>query len=838
MLVVFTNSRSVVILFADVVGYSRRMKLDEAGTISFVELVFARARRSSVRFGGRVIKTTGDGWIALFDTVHGAVDCAVVLQRLSQRTIATSELMLRISVHVGEVVFSNEEYFGHALNVAARMQALADPGGIVVSQQIVAELDHSPRFRFEAIGHPLLKNIGDSLALYRLHATGLRQGSALPVAGLRLHVLGSFTVTNSHGEELLLASAHAAAMVGVLALESGQPIAVERLAALLWPDKSPAQGRAAVARTRRYINERLARETPSLIVARGAQLSLNQAVVEIDLQMVLRALDEGTVPPVLLSASDMPGEVLTGISPISPTFDTWLTVRRTIWRDRIIARLESCLERHESDRPALRAAAEVLLRLEPGHEPASMALIRHLASRGRKEAALIEFQRLSDHLRELGARPNESALQLAASLRGLGSVVKATHTADTGPRVPQIAIGAFEGDRAIDRDAVEQFRNDLIANLSRFRNWAVLDILGEDPGGADYILLARQAIAGSEGRLQFRLLEARNRRIAWGEAFNLSAEDWREKQSHVIGRVAAALEVYISSDRLSQVVGHVPTDIANYDDWQRGEALLLQWTPKGDRDAQVIFERLIRQAPSFALSYASLASILATRHIVEPGLKRTRHDDATGHAYAMRAVELDPMDARNHLALSWSAALAGRFDQAAVHLDLATTLNPFSPTTMISAAMGYAFLGDHIQAGNILGQAVLLSPMLRSHQWCYAAAVYFLGGNSEAAEEAALRSGDQIVDNQGWLAMALVQQRRLPEAHAAFDRMKEAVSQIWAGEAPCGAAAVCDWFVNAYPIRLEADRAAIAEAMETAMASEDGPNQARMVTLPRTSIRP
>ena len=808
------------------------MKSDEAGTISFVERAFARARRGSERFGGRVIKTTGDGWIALFDSVPSAVDCAVVLQRLSQRTIATSKLILRISVHLGEVVFSNAEYFGHALNVAARMQGLAEPGGIVVSQQIVAELDCSPRFRFEAMGHPLLKNIGDGLALYRLHATGVGGRMAQPVEGLRLKLLGSLTITNSDGEQLPLTSAHAAAMVGVLALEPDQPIADDRLAALLWPDRSLAQGRAAVARTRRHVNDRLAPGGPNLISARGTLVFLNQAVAEVDLQTVLRGLDEGDVPAALQSATDLPGEVLAGLRHISPTLDAWLSVRRSIWRDRIITGLESCLERHESDRPALRAAAEVLLRLEPGHEPASMALIRHLASRGRKEAALNEFQRLSKHLHALGARPGEAAVQLCASLRDLGSVAAARPVTATGPRVPQIAIGAFEWDGSVDADAVEQFRTDLIANLSRFRNWAVLDILGDDSGGADYILRARRAKVGNRGQLQFRLLAARDRRIAWSEAFFLSAKDWRKKQSYVIGRVASALEIYISSDRLSQVVGHVPTDITNYDDWQQGEALLLQWTPTGEGEAQAIFERLIQHAPTFAPSYASLASILNVRHIMQPGHKRLQREGTAAHTFAMRAVELDPMDARNHLALSWSAALAGRFDQAAVHLDLATTLNPFSPTTMISAAMGYAFLGDHIRAGDILDQATRLSSMLRAHQWCYAAAVHFLGGNPEEAEKAALRSGDQIVDNQGWLAMALVQQGRIPEAYDAFARLKEAVAQIWAGEQPCDSAAVHDWFVNAYPIRLATDRAAITEAMTKAMACENSRFQTKTRTTP------
>ncbi len=819
------NSPLAAILVADVVGYSRRMKFDETGTIALVERAFARARRGSARFGGKVVKTTGDGWIALFDSVSGAVECAVVLQRLAQRTVATSELTLRISVHVGEVMLREKEYFGHALNVAVRMQALADPGGIIVSQKVVAEIERSARFRLEAMGHPLLKNIGDDLALYRLHTTTLRERPEIPGTRLRLRVLGKLMITTETGEEVVLNSANAAAMIGVLALEPDQPIAGDRLAAMLWPDRSPAQRSAALARTRRHVNARLARGMPPLIVARGTQLALNLSAAEIDLQEAVRALEEGVVPPILLSAADMPGDVLAGIGLNSPTLDAWLTVRRTIWRDRIIARLEACLERHDPDQPALRTAAEALLRLEPGHEPASMALMRHLAARGRKEAALNEFQRLSSHLRQLRTRPGEAATHLATSLRDSGSLAASRPLAGISQRVPQIAIGALDGDGLADRNAVEQFRADLIANLSRFRNWAVLDIMGVDPGSADYLLLVKQAKEGAENRLQFRLVEAGSRSIVWGEAFSLSSADWRERQSHVIGRVASALEIYISSDRLSQVVGHVPLDITNYDDWRHGEALLLQWAPQADAEAQQIFERLIRNAPTFALPYASLASIMNVRHILQPGHNRTPGDVAAGYSLAMQAVELDPMDARNHLALSWSAALAGRFDQAAVHLDLATSLNPFSPTTMISAAMGYAFFGDHNRAGAILNQALQLSPMLRSYQWCYVAAVHFLSDNPEAAEAAALRSGDKIVDNQGWLAAALVRQGRLAEARIAFDQMKSAVSRIWTGDGPCDAAAVRDWFVNAYPIRHEADRNAIAEAMSAAIAADPARRQ-------------
>jgi tetratricopeptide (TPR) repeat protein len=272
----------------------------------------------------------------------------------------------------------------------------------------------------------------------------------------------------------------------------------------------------------------------------------------------------------------------------------------------------------------------------------------------------------------------------------------------------------------------------------------------------------------------------------------------------------------VSADRLSHAIADVPDKAVDYDDWLKGEALLLRWTPDAEAEAETIFRRLIERAPGFAPTYASLASIFNVRHILQPGRQRTAQDDVDSHRFAMRAVDLDPLDARNHLALAWSAALTGMFDQAAVHLDLAVSLNPHSPNTTISAAMGYAFLGDHERANGILDEAIRIAPMLRPHQWCYAAAVRFLGGDAEGAEAAARRSGDQIVDNQGWLAAALVQQGRMTEAHSAFERMWAVVAPIWAGDWPADAEAVQDWFVQAYPIRQHADRAKIADALRQA----------------------
>ncbi len=813
------NTPLAAIMVADLADFSGRMKRDEAATIAFVQRSFDRARRASIRFGGQVIKTTGDGWIAVFDSVTSAVDCANVLLRLIDRREAAPLSKFRIGINVGEVRHENGDIFGHAVNIAARIVALALPGEIVVSQGIVAEVGRSPHYWFEALGHPMLKNIGDSVAVYRLRVkTGATAVADQTDNRLRIRLIGGFEVHTVEGEKIVLGSAHAAAIVGALALEPEKSITADRLAVMLWPDRPIARAREALTRARRLVNSRLGHLQITLLPVGEANLTLNLGAVEIDLQTVLRSLNAGITEAVLLDHDDVPADLLAGMDSISPLLASWLRVRRTIWHDRIVHKLELCLERFEAEQPALRAAAEALLQLEPGHERASLGLMRHHAARGWKEAALREFDRLSAHLRRgFEAVPGPEVVALAGSLRDPGAPRIAASPVTSASRIPQIAVGAFTADAAITRTIAQQFRADLIANLSRFRTWAVFDVENESAGSADYAISASYETSRNAGRLQLRVIEPATGRIAWSESFSLTQREWRKCQGQVIGRIASALEIYVSADRLSRSITDVPDRVADYDDWLKGEALLLRWTPEAEAEAEMIFRRLIERAPGFAPTYASLASIFNVRHILQPGRHRTAQDDADSHRFAMRAVDLDPLDARNHLALAWSAALTGMFDQAAVHLDLAMSLNPYSPNTTISAAMGYAFLGDHARAGGILDDAIRLAPMMRPHQWCYAAAVRFLGGDAPGTEAAARRSGDQIVDNQGWLAAALVQQGRMTEARAAFQQMLAVVARVWAGDGPAHAEAVHAWFVQAYPIRHPADRSAVADALRQAM---------------------
>lgn len=145
------------ILAADVVGYSTLMERDEAGTFELL-----RAGRKELfepeiaRHHGRIFKLMGDGMLVEFGSVVDAVECAVSLQRgLAERSTAALEhqrIQLRIGINFGEVIVDNEDRYGEGVNIAARLEQLAEPGGICVSGKVAREVEKKLAFGFEPMG--------------------------------------------------------------------------------------------------------------------------------------------------------------------------------------------------------------------------------------------------------------------------------------------------------------------------------------------------------------------------------------------------------------------------------------------------------------------------------------------------------------------------------------------------------------------------------------------------------------------------------------------------------------------------------------------------------------
>ena len=165
--------RLAAILVADVVGYSRMMGEDEAGTLARLK----DCRREVIdpaiaQYHGRVIKLMGDGALIEFASVVDAVQCAAAIQRsLAANGGATADprrIQLRIGVNLGDVIVEGDDLYGDGVNIAARLEATADPGGICVSGTAYDHALHKVDVAFESLGELALKNIADPVRAYRV----------------------------------------------------------------------------------------------------------------------------------------------------------------------------------------------------------------------------------------------------------------------------------------------------------------------------------------------------------------------------------------------------------------------------------------------------------------------------------------------------------------------------------------------------------------------------------------------------------------------------------------------------------------------------------------------
>jgi len=168
-----TQRRLAAIMAADVVGYSRLMERDEGGTLAVL-----KSRRKNVleplvaRNGGRVFKIAGDGVFVEFGSAVNAVQCAIDLQnKMAEANDGVPEdrhIILRIGINLGDVMVEGGDLYGDGVNIAARLEAIADPGGILASGTAHDYVKNKVRVGFEDFGPQTLKNIDEPVRAYRV----------------------------------------------------------------------------------------------------------------------------------------------------------------------------------------------------------------------------------------------------------------------------------------------------------------------------------------------------------------------------------------------------------------------------------------------------------------------------------------------------------------------------------------------------------------------------------------------------------------------------------------------------------------------------------------------
>jgi len=188
------SRRLAAILAADIAGYSALIGADEARTVRDLKEHQAAVLPMVVEHGGRVIDTAGDGFLADFASAVNAVECAVAVQeRMVERNTAVEvehRMQFRMGINIGDIICDEARIYGDGINIAARLQSIAEPGGIVVSRQAQEQVEGRVAIDFRTMGLQTLKNIARPIETYAIATSGYASstGAARPPAEKRLEI--------------------------------------------------------------------------------------------------------------------------------------------------------------------------------------------------------------------------------------------------------------------------------------------------------------------------------------------------------------------------------------------------------------------------------------------------------------------------------------------------------------------------------------------------------------------------------------------------------------------------------------------------------------------------
>jgi adenylate cyclase len=163
------DRRLVAVMFTDMVGYTALMQADEGAALEKRERYWGALEEHHDAFGGTVVQRLGDGSMSMFPSSLAAVQAAVGIQR----ELTPQDVPVRLGIHVGEVIVEDERLTGEAVNIAARIESFAIPGGVMLSDSAYDQIKNRSDVSVIALGRFRLKNVGRPFELYAVAGDGL-----------------------------------------------------------------------------------------------------------------------------------------------------------------------------------------------------------------------------------------------------------------------------------------------------------------------------------------------------------------------------------------------------------------------------------------------------------------------------------------------------------------------------------------------------------------------------------------------------------------------------------------------------------------------------------------
>jgi TolB-like protein len=571
----------------------------------------------------------------------------------------------------------------------------------------------------------------------------------------------------------------------------GEPRSREKLAALLWSDRSDKQARDSLKQALLRLRKSFGSLYPLPMVTDRASVALDRADIAVDVQEFEQLVAEGT-PDGLARATELyRGDLLEGLDIRDPAFEEWLLLERQRLRGQARDALARVLDHYMADaaRDQASVAARRLLALDPLNEIAHRTLMQIYAQQGQTALALKQYHLCRDALQnELGVKPEGETQRLYQSIQekrrasetdtkapsaGIetsyllnGSLLRRDMETASPSTKPSIAVLPFQnisGDQEQDYFA-DGIVEEIITALSRFRQLFIIARnssftykgravdLKEVAGalGVRYVLQGSVRKSRDRIRIAGQLVEASTGAHLWADRFGGALEDIFKLEDDVTEAVIGAIVPRLEHIEIERAKRKRTESLDAYDYYLRGMASVYQWTRESLGEALKLFYKAIDLDPHFASAYG-MAAWCYIRRLAE-GLSDRAKDSAEAERLARQAVRLGKDDALALCAGGFALARFVREHELGITLiDRALTLNPNLSTAWFFSGWVRMWNGEPELAIDHEEHALRLSPLdpQCSVMWAGIAFAHFCAGRYE---EACLWATKSLQENPNFLS--------------------------------------------------------------------------------------
>lgn len=645
---------------------------------------------------------------------------------------------------------------------------------------------------------------------------------------LHVSLLGGVFLYVDGKERLEIRNSKALCLLLFLLYQDNHAATRERLAGLLWSEKSEQNARGSLRQVLKLLRNCFSTIGFEGFVADRQLVYLDRELVKTDYGEAISSLRNGNIPELFLRTTDVVEQFAYGFDVHDASFSAWLQITKQGLYEELVGRLQHVLRSESTSDLDRDNAAECLLKLDRSNEEATRQLILSYAQKGNPTRSTQLYDELW-HLLDIqfDAKPEDETQDLISQVK-LGALSPShSSPAKHAPvelikndrtnsfSYPILAIKEFRAgtpNQAIEEhELVIGFRQDLISSLVRFRDWVVVDAqnysdlanneLNRNAASRVFEIDGTYFIDSDSLFVAITIKDADTGQYVWSERTQITHNRWFDALRRFVSRVASYLSVHMSTQSVHQQISEPDISQDAYRAWLHAYRLIWSWEVPARNKAEMIFSSIIDEFPNFSLAFSGLASIYNTEQMLLPGTKTNTDKLAAARRLAKEAVSIDALDARNQVALAWSNGMNGHFDQAANCHRQAYELNPNNFTTAISSASGIAMCGEYEFATQLTDEAIERSPLIQPAHWSYIASTRFICGDYSAAAQAAMRAGSSIPVAQGWLVAALKNSGDLTRARSASVEFFKFIQTRWVGNASPNQADIVDWFVNYPPIK-------------------------------------